>query len=779
MEAELEASTGGATGRPGGRALTIAIALGMLAAIAIGMYGVPAAKSAVDGCTDRDLDVGIVKAKGCWTISGTKYTTTRPVDLNGFTVTPSTTAPFTIDTDVQNRVATTNGKPVGIAANPIKYQNMPLNFRIPSTGQIPIGGATIPPGYVLAGFPLVVNAQTQIILTEGQGAVDLPIQLFSFLTVIGKQQSVTVHSAVIPGQGLKYDGVDIDVNGLVMKPIPFGIENLHAQYSLSQDSWGGSATLVFPWTPKPFGEETEKGVTFGAHFAQGKFVDAHLGAVNLGLPIGGGVLLQKVDGTVAVDPAISGTLTVGVTAGKQFRIFGRDVSAAAVDGSLTIRGARGTTPGMLGLGGNVALVGLPVADASLNVYFNGSADFNARAGFGLPSFNNDPSQPFFLGGQFSGWMAATGFNVSASAQLKLFDTQVAGASAVVSDRGLGACAEVHPFWFTVSLGFGYSFQSQTATPYFAGCDLGPYQDWNRPTSRLSQGHIHHARASLGPKHKVLRIEGANDVPGFTLSDDDGTTITHDADDEDGHTVDETPPDGAADDSTVIDDSHMVIPNETADEAIVLLGEPEGEWTIDEAPGSEIVSVQRASTLRKERVDAEVRGHGRRRTLVWDAREFDGQRLQFHERVGKGVLEPILNTAKASGRYRFTPKQGGFYGNRKFEVQVLQQGTPRAEKVVDNYKVTKPPLPRRPDGLSVDRHGHDVSARWIPSPDARAHVVVLESADGELRFSKQLGRSRDRASFQDTPLSDHMVVKVFALNRDEEFGRPAKRRFDVG
>ena len=219
--------------------------------------------------------------------------------------------------------------------------------------------------------------------------------------------------------------------------------------------------------------------------------------------------------------------------------------------------------------------------------------------------------------------------------------------------------------------------------------------------------------------------------------------------------------------------------DTADEAIVLLGDPEGEWTIDEAAGSEIMRVQRARTLPDERVDAEIRGHGKGRTLVWDARDFDGQTLQFHERVAKGVLEPILLTGKAHGRHRFTPKQGGFYGNRKLEVQVLQQGNPRAEHVVDNYKVTKSPVPRRPDGLRVHRQGHDVSARWTPSPDAKAHVVVLESADGELRFSKQVSRSRDRASFPDTPLADHMALKVFALNRDEDHGRPAKRRFDVG
>ena len=137
-------------------------------------------------------------------------------------------------------------------------------------------------------------------------------------------------------------------------PIPFGIENLKADYSLSQDSWGGSATLVFPWTPKPFGEETEKGVTFGTHFAQGKFLDAHLGAVNLGIPLGAGVQLQKIDGTVSLDPAFSGTLTVGVTAGGSYRILGRDVSAAAVDGSLTVRANNRTIPGLIGLSGNMS-----------------------------------------------------------------------------------------------------------------------------------------------------------------------------------------------------------------------------------------------------------------------------------------------------------------------------------------------------------------------------------------------------------------------------------------
>ena len=185
------------------RGLTAMVALGVLAAIATGLWGVPAAGQAIDGCTDQELEVGIVKAKGCWTQSGTKYTTTGPVDLNGFTVTPSASAPFSIDTDVQNRVATTNGKAVGLAANPVKYKDMPLNFRIPSSGEVQIGGATLPPAAQLAGFPLLVNVQSQITLSEGQGAVVLPIQFFNFLTVIGKNQTVTVNSAVIPGQGLK------------------------------------------------------------------------------------------------------------------------------------------------------------------------------------------------------------------------------------------------------------------------------------------------------------------------------------------------------------------------------------------------------------------------------------------------------------------------------------------------------------------------------------------------------------------------------------------------
>jgi hypothetical protein len=737
-------------------ALTIAVALGVLAVIAMGMWGIPAAKSAVDGCTDKDLAVGIVKAKGCWKISGTKHTTTRPVDMNGFTVTPSESAPFTIDTDVQNRVATTNGKPVGLAANPIKYQDMPLNFRIPTSGDVRIGGATLPPGLTLAGFTLVANAQTQINLTDGRGAVDLPLEFFNFLTVIGKNQSVTVHSVVAPGQGLKYDGIDIDVNGLVAKPVPFGIENFHAQYSLAQNSWGGSATVVFPGAK-------ERGVTAGINIVNGKLTALNVGAVNLQVPLGStGAYLQKVAGGFTLDP-VSVILNVGVSLGPSYKILGRDVNAAAVDGILTVKPTVGSAPGFLGLTGNVALLGLPVADGGVHVYFNGVVDFNARVGIGLPSFSNDPRQPFFIGGGVNGWFASTGFNVSGQVALRLFSRNIAGAKAVISNRGIGVCAKV--IW---SIGVGYSFQTRQAKPYFAGCDLGPYTNWNRPTTRLSQRATGRAHATLGEKSKVLKIVGRHEVPGFTLSSDDGdgeTTIEHEATDEEGQ---------------LVEDSHAVIPNETADEVIVVLDDPEGEWTLEEEPDSEIESVQRAKELPEERVDAKIRGQGRQRTLVWDARELPRQRLQFNERVSKGVLEPILFTGKASGRHRFIPKQDGFYGNRKLEVQVLQQGTPRAELVVDNYKVTKPPVPRRPGDLrvNVNRRGHDVRVQWDRSPGTSSYAVFLESADGDLRYSKQLGNGRHRASFRDTPLADHMVVKVFALNGDDDHGRPAKRRFDV-
>ncbi len=472
------------------------------------------------------------------------------------------------------------------------------------------------------------------------------------------------------------------------------------------------------------------------------------------------MFVQHIEGGASFDPPpFTMDFGAGITAGPSYKIFGKDVSAAAVDGTLTVRTGAG---GFIGASGNVSAIGIPVANAALHIYFNGTLDFNASAGFGFPSFTNDSSQPFYIGASLSGWLAKSQFNFSGNGQLKLFDKQVAGAGLVLSDRGLGACAGVTVFWVDISLGFGYRYGDALPTPYFAGCDLGPYQDWNRPTSRLAQGSSH-SHGRLTHKQKVLRIVGEDDVPGFTLSSDDGdTTIEAPADDVDGHEVDD----------------HMVIPNDAADEAIVLLDDPAGEWTIEEHPGSEIKKVQRASVLPEERVDAEIRGQGRHRTLVWDALDLPRQKLQFHERLAKGVIEPIHFTGKASGRYHFTPKKGGFYGNRKLEVQVLQQGTPRAEKVVDNYRVTKPPVPRRPGDLTVRRHGHDVSARWSGSPGARSYVVTAESADGELRFSKVLGQGRRRASFNDIPLADHMVVKVFALNGDDDHGRPAKRRFDV-
>ncbi len=726
------------------------------AALALGLWGVGTV-SAQGGCTEKELEVGIVKAKGCWTTSGTKNTTTQPVDLNGFTVTPSATAPFSIDTD--SRQATTSGKKVGLAASPLPaFDPMALDFRIPSSGELPIAHVGLPPVATLAGFTLVANVETQIILTEGQGEIDLPIQFFNFFTVIGRNQSVTIKTAVIPGQGAKYDGLDIDINGLTMKAVPIGIEEFHADYSLAQDRWGGSASVVFP------SASSDSGISASLAMTHGQLTDFHMGLTGLNKPIGGGVFLQKINGGFTMDP-FSADLGAGVSAGPEIKIFGQEISAAAVDGNLKIQATQNTTPGFVGLSGSFALIGLPVADAGMHVYFNGVVDFNSRVGIGLPSFSNDSSQPFFIGGGFSGWFAASGFNVSGNAQLKLFATQVASAGAVISDRGLGACAQLGEGWFSVSLGFGYSFQSQSATPYFAGCDLGPYQDWNKPATRLARTGTHRGHGSLTTKHKVLRIEGADDVPGFTLTSDDGdTTIEHDAEDADGQEV---------------EDSHMVIPNETANEAIVLLDDPAGDWTIDEAPGSEIVSVQRASVLPKEHVEAEVIGHGKRRTLVWDARGFPRQKLQFHERLGNGVIDPILFTGKASGRHRFTPQQGDFYGNRKLEVQVLQEGTPRAEKVVDNYRVTKPPVPRRPAELDVDvvRSGHDVKAQWSGSPGAQSYAVVLESSDGELRYTKVFGKGRRRASFMDTPLAKHMVVKVHALNRDDQHGRPAKRRFD--
>ena len=742
--------------RRSGRVPTVAAALGVLAAIAAGLWGVPLASSAVDGCTDQEVKVGIVQAKGCWSVKGTTYSTTQPVDLNGFTVTPKSGATFSIDSD--SRLATTNGKPVGLAAKPLSYQDTPLNFRIPNADTVEIANTTLPPGLVVAGFNLVANVQTKTILKEGGGSIDLPLQFFNFLTVIGKSQTVTTHTEVVPGEGAKYDGLDIDLSGLTLKAVPIGIEEFHAEYSLSQNSWGGSASIVFPK-----GDE-EAGIKGGFNIANGKLTNWQFGLTGINAEIAPAVFLQHLQGGMGFDP-FSANFGAGVTAGPTLKILGHEVSAAAVDGTLTIQGNNGPAPGFVGLSGNASVINIPVASGSLHAYFNGVVDLNASLGLGFPSFTNDSRQPFYVGASASGWIGDGRFNLAGRGQLKLFDRQVAGSSVVFSDRGIGACAGVWVFIVgDISIGFGYSFRNQTVTPYFAGCDLGPYQDWNKPTRRIADRQADRATGSLGQRHNVLRVSGDDDVPGFTLTSDDGTTIEHDAADDDGE---------------VNAEDHAVIPNDAADEAIVVLSDPEGDWTIEEAPGSEITQIQRARQLREERVDAEVRGRGRQRTLVWDARDFPRQKLQFHERLSDGVVDPILLTNEASGRHRFKVRHGGFYGNRALEVQVLQQGTPRADHVLDNYKVTKPAKPPRPRGLAVHRDGDDITARWNRSPGARSYAVVLESADGDLRFTKVRGKGSRRARFKDSPLAKHMVVKVFALNRDDGHGRPAKRRFDRG
>ncbi len=109
------------------------------------------------------------------------------------------------------------------------------------------------------------------------------------------------------------------------------------------------------------------------------------------------MFVQKIDGRRLVRPAPF-TRDVRRRRSRPAPATGSsvsDVSAAAVDGTLTVRTGAG---GLIGASGNVSAIGIPVANAALNIYFNGTLDFNASAGFGFPSFSNDSSQPFYIGG---------------------------------------------------------------------------------------------------------------------------------------------------------------------------------------------------------------------------------------------------------------------------------------------------------------------------------------------------------------------------------------------
>lgn len=727
-----------------------AVAAG-LACLTLLTFARPAGSAA--GCTDQTVTAGIAQAKGCFNQSGTTYTTDLGLELNGFKLQPQAGAVVSINTSTR-RVTTSGGKVVVDIPAVFKPDPFAFDLIAPTSGELTLEDVNLTPN-AIGGF-LPISGETPLKLVEGgEGKLEVTIKLPLILTLKGKDQTAQIDLALKDGQ-VRLEGVDIELNGGEFGHV-FGVEEASFKYE-GAEKWEAGATLLFPSIT------SGEGFVVGFGLENGRIPNITVGLENFNKLIANGVYLQRLVGTLYPDP-FGVTAQVGLTAGPSLKVFGKEVSAVRLDGSIGLRATAPPPPaapkqiGYFSLNGAFKLINIELARAGLTVWFNGLTQFNADVGIGLPQFNTNPNQPIFFGGYIHGWIEGPKFNLDGLIRLRIVGFDLAGARGVISDVGIAGCAKL-VFW---EVGGGYNFRTQRSEAFPANqCGVGRYRDPAHGAASAAVAQTGSTRLRLAKRESILRIVGDKAVPAFTLQSADGETITHDPK--------QSP--------TYFDpDSAVVGSNHSENTAHVLLRHPRKKWTLHDTPDdTTITSVQRAPTVPRPKIKAEVTGRGPVRTLHWELQGKADHRVQFVEALGQERQKHLFTTSKRKGKRKFRPI-GQIHGKRALRALVLRGGSPRFAKVVDKYHVPRPPRPEQPKGVKAERLVHDVLVHWKGSKGAKSYLVTLRnSAAGSTELVRHVGRGRRGVRFPSAPAGDAMVAKVFALGREDRRSKPGVDRF---
>ena len=531
--------------------------------------------------------------------------------------------------------------------------------------------------------------------------------------------------------GLDVRNLKLDIPEFKVRVVP--IKNVSLAYSQTPDGdrWEGGATVALPG-PRPVE------ISGSAAFLNGGFAQASGSVSGITAPFGGFVFLDKVSGSLTLQPDFAFSGGIGLTAGPRIPVL--DAAAAALDGTFSFSEG---PPDTYALGGNLKLAEVSLASANAAYRtdglftFNGKLDFS-KAGFGIES-------------DLSGFVSAGGFNAEGSGKIKTPGPDVDG-QGLISDKGVAGCGTVSAWLVKVSAGFGYHWGDVAPEP-FSGCDLGPYRSEASASGHAAQalgpGGSTTVRLPSGLRAAAFAVAGAGAPPSVTLTEPGG-----------GRTI------GTPADTYVQGPDAVTLRYGPRATTYLLVRQPKGgEWTVSVDGGSSTVTgISTANALPDPDVSARVTGGGASRVMRFRARRIPGQRIVFTE-VANGIDRPIAATARSSGRIRFTPSEGAA-GSRLVTAEVAQDGMPRTSIAVARFRTSGVVRPGPVGRVRARRKGSRAVFTWGRAKRAASYDVSVSVTDGRrLRLTRTSRRVVVGRLFR----TDRVKVVVRARTRAGRLG----------
>lgn len=590
----------------------------------------------------------------------------------------------------------------------------------------------------LIGFPLA-GELTWTPKDDGSSRLGLLVGLPVALGGVTGESAVKVNA----GGDLSFDRLRIEVGSVPVKGFELG--NVKFLYDRTENVWEGGGEVVLP-TPTKVTVGAAVRVVNGQFGAFSGFVD------NLNQHIAYGIYLQKVGVRFGLNPINLGG-DIGISAGPKVAgigIFG-------VDGFYNVFGepsrkcvtSTGRTtcyliPAYFELGGSVTVVSIPVRSAQVRFYAVNEAWIEASGQVGI-DIKAGNITAFKLGGDVSGSLRGSAFELAGQLELVVFDYTVARAAAIIGTSGVAACGSAGPFAVGGYMKWGQSGQ----TVWFCNMDdlraaLG---------ARASRaGVLSPITLPAGDSQALLRFDGEGGAPQVRLHGPGGRTI-------------DTPAKGVG--NTTAPNSFISFRDEANRSTYVLLaGTGDGKWTYELLPGSVAIrSIKSSRPLPAVGVRATTRRRGAKVDLRWKARRIPGQRVSFIEQ-GPGVAPRVLKrTTAARGKVSFRalrlPER-----RRQIVALVEQDGLPRARRVVARYKAPKLARVTRVRHLRAVRRGKTVKVSWARMTSAQKyHLIVIDkSGRRTLRTVKTARLSLRRAK-------SVRAVSVRPVGLDGHVGKP--------
>jgi hypothetical protein len=682
----------------------------------------PPQSSGGPGCQARITAGPIEAVASCFRKQGRKYIAQGRVRLNGIDLAPASgEVNIVVDTD-KLELRTSGSVEARVGPVVIYRGSIDRSLRAEFSLAVP-GDAT------LKGFP--VKGDAKVNFEDGHAQLTLNAALPALLG--GVTGSATVRATNDAGLDLR--NLKLTIPEFRVRVVP--VKNVSVAYSKTADGdrWEGGATVGLPG-PRPVE------MTGSAAFLNGAFAEAAGSVSGINAPFGGFVFLDKVSGSLRVQPDFAFSGGIGLTAGPRIPVL--DAAAAALDGTFSFQQG---PPDTYSLGGDLKLAEVSLASANASYRtdglfnFSGKLDFS-KAGFGLQS-------------DLSGFVSGGGFNAEGSGTIKTPGPDVDG-KGLISDRGIAGCGSVGAWVLKVEAGFGYHWGDFAPTP-FTGCDLGDYRSKasaGRAAQALGPGASTTVRLRSGMRVAAFAVSGADAPPSVTLTEPGGRTIGVPGE------VYATTPDAV---------TLRYAPRITT---YVLVRQPRGgTWTVSVDEGSSAVTgVAVADGLAAPGVAARVRGGGAARVLSWRARRIAGQRIAFSE-VGAGLQRFLGATSRSRGRLRFTPADGP-RGARLIVATVEQDGMPRSSTFVARYRASGVVRPGRPGRLRGTRRGSRAVFAWGGAARAAAYDVTVSVTDGRrLRLTRTSRRLVVGRLFK----RDRVRVTVRARTKAGRLGRARSAR----